>query len=89
MGNGTNGCDQRGFWTAVAAVPAFYVSYQLASNPNNFVGRFFDGYAGVKEKFEGKNNSVHDAALKQAIEDRILLKGSARNDAGPPVRYQE
>merc|ERR1712098_877119 len=30
----------RGFYITLAATPTFYLSYQVASNPNNFVHRF-------------------------------------------------
>jgi hypothetical protein len=80
---------QRGFYIAIAAIPTFYLSYQVATNPNNFVGRFVEGFASVKDKAEGRATSIHDAAMQQAISDRLLLKGTPRNASGPSIRYQE
>ncbi|KPI45094.1 uncharacterized protein AB675_2654 [Cyphellophora attinorum] len=78
-----------GFYVAVAAIPLFYISYQLASDPGNFMDKFVSGFSTQEVKRDNDRNNVHAAMLQQLIDDKFILKTTPRGEGGPPIRFIE
>ena len=73
----------------MAAVPVFYVGYNLAyGSENNFIARLFLQYKAGK-KATADADALHMAVMSQAIADRTRLSSYPREVAGPDLKYPE
>lgn len=80
---------QKGFYYTLATIPLFYVVYSIAKgSEDNFVAR---QYHNLKEgsRKTAEADTLHIAALSQAIEDRAKLSSFPREVGSRELNYPE
>jgi len=78
-----------GFYMTLAAVPLFYVSYNMANgSQGDFFDRQFQKYREGKKLGEDKD-LLYQAAVSQAIVDRARLSSYPRETSGPDLKFPE
>ena len=73
----------------LAAVPLFYVGYNLAyGSDDGMIARQFLKFKEGKPE-TGSRETLHQTALNQAVSDRAMLMSYPRETAGPDLAYPE